>query len=316
MAACLDYTIIVFCCPLLLVMAISMRHREKRRRTKKLKRITKHRPTPLPDNRINLSTTSFHATTSALLSLPPEIRLKIYGHVLAGKVIHLVHVPRRLGHVQCRNPSRGFWDPGRTCVSALRFEYLDTKQLKQLELDSAHFALLRTCRQVYHEAISIPYTENIFDMDNLNVLMYLRDTIRPQRFQSIKHLQLAWSFVIPPGPDRSNETDATLLEPHNNATWYTFWPLLCDMKGLVSLRLRIHMDTLDLSPEAGWIQPIFKIRGLKEFCIDVFDDIGLFEDRANVRKMEKLRRKLTRTVTAKREAEVEEKAITIPDEPW
>lgn len=56
-------------------------------------------------------------------------------------------------------------------------------------------ALLKTCRQIYTEAVPIMYSTNRFDFRNLGTLIQFETTVLPQRFNAIRSLTLQWVFM-------------------------------------------------------------------------------------------------------------------------
>ncbi|KAF2491387.1 hypothetical protein BU16DRAFT_565091 [Lophium mytilinum] len=57
-------------------------------------------------------------------------------------------------------------------------------------------ALVKTCRQIYTEAVPLLYKSNTFDFRNLDVLLDFPKTILPHRFQLIRNLTLQFIFML------------------------------------------------------------------------------------------------------------------------
>ncbi|KAF7510830.1 hypothetical protein GJ744_005930 [Endocarpon pusillum] len=100
----------------------------------------------------DISSTPTMAPTSSspFLSLPPEIRMMIYRYLLSKKLTKtVVHIKKEL-----------FRQP-KTCSRDKATPTVPTTLSSQL---------LRVCRQIYHEAVAILYSENVFKVNELHVL--------------------------------------------------------------------------------------------------------------------------------------------------
>jgi hypothetical protein len=139
--------------------------------------------------------------------LPAEIRSRIYGYVLGGKIIH-IRKPLELGDgpVVCVHPTAlPFRDrlvengvvkkPARikkTSHLALGYDVPHRKCHERLEQFS--LGLLGVCRQIYHEAVLVPFTDNVF-IDDVRAggrphLRIFLDRLVPIQVKSINHLVL------------------------------------------------------------------------------------------------------------------------------
>ena len=232
-------------------------------------------------------------TGSPLFSrLPAEIRTVIWQYVLGGQRYHLMQVPKRVGHHRCLAGTSS--DPGRSCclpaMSYWRHEvgtisyrdYLNRHPEAPLphaasvemlspppDSDSYTLALLRTCQRVYRESINNPYYSNIFDIDDPETLLKLRQTIPRQRLRAIKHLGVYVETQYPP------------LAGMHTAPWYGsgdgVWTLMWhtiahDMAGLEALELIIQSGSL--FPAWGgdnprWCGMLRDVKGLKSFQLTV-----------------------------------------------
>ena len=141
--------------------------------------------------------------------------------------------------------------------------------MAKIKTSSLDLALLQSCRQIYTEAIDIMYTTNLFDLDDVSTLLYLSQTIRPQRFAAIKYLQFKWVFGLP--PFASPETKKPTWFPNDDATWATFWHLIeTRMPGLLEFTFAIQADYVYWSLDEGWVQPLLRVRGLKVFRLEQY----------------------------------------------
>lgn len=191
----------------------------------------------------------------------------IWYEVFGGEVLHLIQLPKRLGHVRCCS-TLGATDVLRRCIPGYRWPVPMTEMAK-IKTSSLDLALLQSCRQIYTEAIEIMYATNLFDLDDVSTLLYLSQTIRPQRFAAIKYLQLKWEFILP--PFAIPETKDPTWFPLDDATWETFWHLIeTQMPGLLDLTFVVQAQypKLDWSLDEGWVQPLLRVRGLKEFRLE------------------------------------------------
>lgn len=119
-----------------------------------------------------------NSQNSPLLSLPAEIRNRIYSLVLGGNSIHIVFLsvsyrPDRIQHTLCRAEmsdadfvraykADGDMEDPKDCEvrhdrCVPKGEWWMPSDMPKLSL-----ALLRTCRQIYKEAALLPYAENEF----------------------------------------------------------------------------------------------------------------------------------------------------------
>jgi hypothetical protein len=141
--------------------------------------------------------------------LPAEIRSQIYGYVLGGKVIH-IRKPLELGDgpVVCVYPTappylsrleKG-WGPMKSArtekTSHQSLEYDQPHQNcheSPLQLERFSLGLLSVCRQIYHESVLVPFTDNTF-IDDVRLngphLRAFLDRLVPIQVKSIKHLIL------------------------------------------------------------------------------------------------------------------------------
>ncbi|MCJ1225166.1 hypothetical protein MMC12_001815 [Toensbergia leucococca] len=199
-----------------------------------------------------------------LTKLPPEIRLQIYAYLLGDSVLHLVHLRHRLTHVRCASPAPldAPLDAPHVCYPSTGGHHLYPIYIglnPRLEI-----AILRTCRQIYTEAMPVLYSTNTFDMDNLDCLIYLSQTIRRTRLASIRTLNLSW---MPHCVPLVTETTAASKEaPYDDQTWLHFWGIVAtQMPGLVNLKLHLRPMSGEFQDEAIWLKPLFQLNGLKSF---------------------------------------------------
>lgn len=198
-----------------------------------------------------------------LNKLPLEIRLQIYEYVLGGNLIHLIQIPRRIAHVRCR--ASRVPDHLRECRPASRIP--NHPWLRSVS--SANLAFLKTCRQIYMEAISILYTTNTFDINQLSTFLFFSKSILSDRLRCITSLHLRWNLgsnFVHYGPKK------------NYQDWNSFWELLAtQMPGLrhlrISLSCRSSMIPVPLSIAEPWVAPMCQVRRLRSVEIEIDEDL-------------------------------------------
>lgn len=135
--------------------------------------------------------------------------------------------------------------------------------------DRQTLALLRTCQKVYREVINIPYHSNIFDVDDPETLVKLRQTIPRQRLRAIKHLRVYIEAQYPP----YSGMDSAPWYGSFDGIWTLMWHFIAfDMTGLEDLELIIQSG--GLFPEwprkdPPWCEKLREIRELKSFQLTV-----------------------------------------------
>ena len=274
-------------------------------------------------------------STSPLLSrLPKELRVKIWQYAMnsGGQHIHLMHGTGEFGHAVCGAGSHeeaaprgspccesralrsccpkthiGFaclWNGG--CVmKGMQVHNLfpphpDAEWESHPRLD---LTLLRVCRQIYNEAVELPYATNIFDVDDLITLVYWSRTILPSRLKLVRDLRVDWKIYWPPytKTDPSGMITSQTACPfdrirlkHSNLVWWEFWLVVSRMTGLRDVRMTLgflsgyyHCESLKrlFGPDQGlpsdlgaaWLQPILNVGGLTNFELVISDgDCGVY----------------------------------------
>ena len=234
-----------------------------------------NKPKPLSQKRRRLSgcTPKFPESTF-LQQLPLEIRLEIYKYVVGGEVLHLGHLPGRIGHTRCipsehqdlrfLSGGKPLYDaplaclPGQLSSHYQRYLFLHPQSNQLL-------ALLKVCRQVYVEAVGILYSTNKFAIEHVNVLIWFSRSIVPRRLQIIRNLRVAFATGF------SGTFPRDIYASKFMRQWKRFWHIIAvEMTGL--LRLSCYLDFRDpygidshwLDQEAGWVQPMSHVRGLAD----------------------------------------------------
>lgn len=155
------------------------------------------------------------------LDLPAEIRHMVYMEAFGGKRVHLCNMIHKLGNIRhyiCPDDISSHCN----CFGAERarnvMEY-NTPNCQKLTSYISRFKLnatiLKTCRQVYDEAISTLYRSNTFDVNRkapwllsesetpypeitLSPLFEFTDQVRPRFLNHITRLEMSWFFTDVP----------------------------------------------------------------------------------------------------------------------
>ncbi|KAI9876698.1 MAG: hypothetical protein M1830_005904 [Pleopsidium flavum] len=241
-------------------------------------------PKPLCANRERKLSVSYdpklNLNSSLLGRLSPELRLQIYGYVLGGNLIHLVLVRQRIAHVCCTSSSPNDFE--RDCCEIIRHSVVPRSL--DLPRSAISLSLLRSCRQIYNEAIRLLYSANTFDVDDLSALLHFSRAILPQRLASITRLHINWMRE----PLESISAINPGRAPYDKTTYLQFWRTVATkMPALAELRLIITDPwwARKLGMDHGWVRPLKAVRGLKTFEFDVgpqrFGELDV--DRAQVK---------------------------------
>lgn len=115
-----------------------------------------------------------------LLTLPAEIRLRIYDLLLVSRFDRMV------------NPS---WAVGKTCPTKALLRSTPALRRRMLEPE-----ILRACKQIYREAIPILYSGNVFNVNTPEHMLRLMAQIGPTNIKLVKSLDMwvPWMADISP----------------------------------------------------------------------------------------------------------------------
>ncbi|KAK3174985.1 hypothetical protein OEA41_002231 [Lepraria neglecta] len=185
--------------------------------------------------------TSLNAHCKLLNKLPLEIRQQIYTEVLKDDAY---------GH-----RSRIVTEKGRL-TSVLGCECNQNRLVQRL-------ALLKTCRQVYTEAIDLFYSSWVFHIHDLDTLISLTRTVVPHRLAKIKILQLCFGNCWP--SSIKGDLISGLTNEEISST------VVNKLTGLKELHLNIYQHTHVELPygtaesERKTLEPLLILRGLEDF---------------------------------------------------
>ncbi|KAI3111412.1 hypothetical protein CBS147333_4146 [Penicillium roqueforti] len=168
-------------------------------------RFQSNKPPPLP-RRQTIAFSAPQLQSRLLTRLSPELRLMIWGFVLAGQRIHIVQCSKqRLGHVVCpcaleprSSPPKRHTRQNRNLFCEICHGTGISQPAKEADLvrwDKVKLlGLALTCRQIYHESIPLLYTLPTLEFSNPWTLPYLLPTIPPEHRERIRAIELRWSF--------------------------------------------------------------------------------------------------------------------------
>ncbi|KAF2840981.1 hypothetical protein M501DRAFT_990913 [Patellaria atrata CBS 101060] len=180
-----------------------------------------------------------------LNKLPAELRIMIWTYVVGGQTLHLFEQPYRMAHVVCKDkvPHRKMFNHP-WCRQDIGMDWFrhsmstpDPKNNRNV------LALLKACRQTYHEALPILYKTNTFDFRRTSTLPIFANTLLPQRLTSIRSLYL--EFYFDDDPFNSSEPGSLATNPpwvqitKLKADWAATRSILSRMSGLRNLQIKL-----------------------------------------------------------------------------
>ena len=238
-------------------------------------------------------------TPFRFLDLPAEIRNMVYMEAFGGKRIHLCNMIHKFGNIRhyiCPDDISSHCN----CYGAERARYLleyntrncqkVTSYISRLKLNAN---ILRTCQQIYDEAVSILYASNTFDVNRkapfqpffgekrypeieLSPLFEFTGQVRPPYLNCITRLEISWFFQYVPTVDEMGFENRI---SRSARTWSAHWgrigrkfPNLCE------LVVRLIFESLMNWVAGGymfWALPMLKsVRGLRscEIYVEHSDD--------------------------------------------
>ncbi|KAK5701337.1 hypothetical protein LTR17_022667 [Elasticomyces elasticus] len=147
-----------------------------------------------------------NASDSPLLSLPPEIRTRIWRSLLSG---HTVHVDAsgidKVQHYVCKNTISDYElaQNLKADKETIRFRTYQIHHArcrpanKYVVEDKAesrlHLNALRACRQIHQEAAILPYAENVFAFASNDDLDFFLDTVILEQARALQRIVIAHS---------------------------------------------------------------------------------------------------------------------------
>lgn len=203
---------------------------------------------------------------SALFSrLPYEIRQLIWTEILGGRLLHIAHAPKRLLAIECGETlssqselsprMHGCWPGTWDRPPGYDWPGVFSNSAKAVKL----LALLQTCRAIYTEAISKLYKDNIFDINHIYPILYLRQSVLPKRLNQIRFLNFTWNFKY----HRASSPGRYGLQ-----RWGAACDVLASLDGLQELV--IYLDGLIFQREGKPVlEAMRQIKAAKKFDVDL-----------------------------------------------
>ncbi|KAL8658093.1 MAG: hypothetical protein Q9226_001271 [Calogaya cf. arnoldii] len=188
--------------------------------------------------------TNTATTTSPILRLPLELRLKIYRPILVSSEPHILFL-LPTGHLHAVHET----SPTRQVIVRTPYQLFWKSQFWE-EFPAERTALLFTCRQIYAEAINLLYQETVFIIKHTQLLHEFSATIASRQLQQIRHLRIELNAFSTPhlyscsGRNRSelSDPDLKLLLSRQTRFQYEyeeFWNTIAGMKGLENLSVQL-----------------------------------------------------------------------------
>lgn len=241
-------------------------------------------PKTLPKDRRRLSVSSSCTPANEacffLQMLPIELRQEIYKLVLGGKLIHIFQVHRQIRHRSCQlyeafevsSESTGI--RSLCCPGFTRFMVCSAVSEGIEQFSNGQTAILRTCREIYMEAIRVLYTTNRFEFDQLAAFRFLAKTITPQRFASIASLQIDWCMIQINSEEQWTRNSLRIIA--ERLEWKKACHLMATrMTGLLHFRLIVRkLDPrlpANMQEDKEWFKPLLELKGLRTFHLNMFE---------------------------------------------
>lgn len=156
--------------------------------------------------------------------------------MIADKVIHITVLPSRLGHVTCREAIGG-QIPHDCWPADSSQQDFDQRRKTHCDDQDGLSNLLKTCRQIYCEAIDILYANNAFVVHRPETLYFLAETVLPHRLRSIRSFYMAWSSERP--------CLFEVSERSRQRMWERAWLILASLPELRYLQVELGCGFLD-----------------------------------------------------------------------
>lgn len=243
---------------------------------------------------------SVQPESNFLQQLPPEIRLMIYGYVFGDEAVHLVQLKGKIRHVRCREEVPSIASHRSSCCpetiarwrssnssssapAATNMLYPHTHSELPGKLSNSSLSLLRTCRAIYLEAANMPYTDLVYDVDDLHTFIAFSLAICPEKLRSIKRLTVQWTPIWQPMTGNDDNKSSIYAHTHNDRLWKLFWQRVQAMTGLRELRISLDLGQfmssnntsnngnkkINLATTEAWVSPLLAVRGIKNFDLCV-----------------------------------------------
>lgn len=197
---------------------------------------------------------------SRLSLLPLEIRREIYGYVLGREENCLVLLPFKIRAVPLPHPIVTKGNAIHPARNVTKYESSFWPHRP---------ALLRTCRQVYQEAVNLLYSANVFVIKHTLILNSFAKRVHPARLNAIRSLRVS---IQQQGWCTSCECDrhASCILPQQ--AWRLCWETIAGMQHLTTLHVDIdypmskHRGQLDCQM---MLRDLMALRGIAHFSLEL-----------------------------------------------
>ena len=132
-------------------------------------------------------------------------------------------------------------------------------------------ALLRSCRQVYSEAIDLLYSTTIFLIRDMGVLLSFLAFIPQHCNNAISTLRIYLHRV---NAIEAQDSDTSAVQYQCTKDWNLFWYTILRLQGLKDLEISVLYDWRGPEPPSGFgkieelmLSPLHHFRGLRRFVV-------------------------------------------------
>ena len=130
-----------------------------------------------------------NSTTSRLLSLPPEVRNRIYNLVLGGERLAINYEPHQHTYKQINYFCQ------RVHMGGGLYHHLAPVPYRHDARHTFHLGLLRVCRQIYGETALLPYALNEFSFSNDWVRWKFWKETKPAQQRAVGKYKIGISYT-------------------------------------------------------------------------------------------------------------------------
>ena len=135
-------------------------------------------------------------------------------------------------------------------------------------------ALLRTCRQVYIEAVDLLYSGNTFVFNSPAILARFAEAVPPCRLNAIRTLRIFLQYRISPRFPISNvESPLLFYRRRVRQAFHDCWKMIAGMEHLTTLHVNIGYILLEHGESQSSFQemliPLLDLRGIRRFTFEL-----------------------------------------------
>ncbi|KAL8897194.1 MAG: hypothetical protein Q9192_002698 [Flavoplaca navasiana] len=244
---------------------------------------------------------------SGLGKLPVEIRQEIWGYVLGRETNVIIVINSKLRAV----PESPLSVQAQGCYEPNPFFQNDDLDRYGATLRPDRPAILRTCRQVYIEAVELLYSGDEFVFMNGDVWRYFGNAIQPRRLDVIRHIRICFSEEDWPvlssaeasskdgkGRGEGKEKGRVCIPPNSTCSsyqsthrqeWHKCWETIAGMQHLTSLHISIRYTLSRLFDDSDacydLLLPLLQLRGIEDlkFKLELVEQgFGIERERRSV----------------------------------